>query len=116
MPRTAAIWYPEPSHALRDADEDQVVRWIGGWLMDAGPEGWRRIDLTVRLTSMVEEIAPVAVMPDGDMREMEPPPDISPLLFELRNKKYMRGRGTWLSLRMAIEPTGDYGITYNFDL
>jgi hypothetical protein len=116
MPRTNSIWYPEPSHALRDANEDQVVRWIGGWLMDAAPDGWRRVDLTVRLTSMVEEIVPVAVLADGGTQEMEPPPDVSPLLFELRNKKYMRARGTWLSLRMLIEPTGDYGITYNFDL
>jgi hypothetical protein len=115
MPRTTAIWYPEPSPALRKADEDQVVRWIGGWLMDAAPAGWLRIDLTVRLTSNVEEISPVVVMADGT-QPMEPPPDVSPLLFELRNKKYMRARGTWLQLRMLIEPSGDYGISYNFDL
>lgn len=102
MPRTAAIWYPEPSHALRDADEDQVVRWIGEWLMDVGPEGWRRLDLTVRLTSMVEEIVLVAAMPEGGAREVAPPPDVSPLLLELRQKKYTRGRGTWLSLRMTV--------------
>jgi hypothetical protein len=115
MPRTEALWYSEPSPALREADEDQVVRWIGGWLMDAAPEGWRQVDLTVRLTSMVEEISPVVVMADGGTRPLEAPADVSSLLFELRQKKYMRGRGTWLSLRMLLESTGDYGITYNFD-
>jgi hypothetical protein len=93
-----------------------VVRWIGGWLMDAAPEGWRRIDMTVRLTTAAEEISLAVVMPDGAAARMEPPPDVSPLLFELRNKKYMRDRGTWLSLRLVIEPDGDYRVSYNFDL
>ncbi|NBH11632.1 hypothetical protein [Amycolatopsis sp. SID8362] len=93
-----------------------MVRWIGGWLMDAAPEGWRRIDLTARLTVAVEEIALAVVMPDGAAARMEPPPDVSPLLFELRNKKYMRERGSWLSLRLVIEPDGDYRVSYNFDL
>ncbi|WP_370968604.1 hypothetical protein [Amycolatopsis sp. cg9] len=93
-----------------------MVRWIGGWLMDAAPEGWRRIDMTVRLTAAVEEIALAVVMPDGAAARMEPPPDVSPLLFELRNKKYVRDRGTWLSLRLVIEPDGEYRVSYNFDL
>jgi hypothetical protein len=116
MSRTQPPWYPPPGPDLREADEDQVVRWIGGWLMDAAPEGWRRIDMTVRLTAAVEEIALAVVMPDGAAARMEPPPDVSPLLFELRNKKYMRGRGTWLSLRLVIEPDGEYRVSYNFDL
>jgi hypothetical protein len=53
MPRTQPPWYPPPGPDLREADEDQVVRWIGGWLMDAAPEGWRRIDMTARLASSV---------------------------------------------------------------
>jgi hypothetical protein len=93
-----------------------VVRWIGAGLMKTAPAGWRRIDMTVRLTTAVEEISLAVVMPDGAAARMEPPEGVSPLLFELRNKKYMRDRGTWLSLRLVIEPDGDYRVTYNFDL
>lgn len=116
MARSQYPWYPPPGPDLRAADEDQVVRWIGGWLMDAAAEGWLRIDMTVRLTSIIEEISLAVVMPDGIRAEVEPPADVSPLLFELRHKKYMRGRGTWLSMRLVIEPTGDYRVSYNFDL
>ena len=116
MSRTHATWYPPPGPDLRDADEDQVVRWIGATLMRTAPAGWRRIDMTVRLTSWIEEISLAVVMPGSDAARMEPPEDISPLLFELRHKKYMRGRGTWLSMRLVIEPDGDYRVSYNFDL
>lgn len=115
MSRSQPPWYPPPGPDLREADEDQVVRWIGGWLMDAAPEGWLRIDMTARVASTVEEISLAVVMPDGDPARMEPPPDVSPLLFELRQKKYLRGRGTWLSLRLVIEPDGAYRVLYNFD-
>jgi hypothetical protein len=83
--------------------------------MDAAPEGWLRIDMTARVASTVEEISLAVVMPDGDPARMEPPPDVSPLLSELRQKKYMPGRGTWLSMRLVIDPTGDYRVIYNFD-
>lgn len=116
MPRTNLPWYPPPGPDLRDADEDQVVRWIGGWLMEAAPEGWLRIDMTVRVASTIEETTLAAVMPGGGPARMEPPPDVSPLLFELRQKKYMPGRGTWLSMRLVIEPDGAYRVQYNFDL
>lgn len=115
MSRSQPPWYPPPGPDLREADEDQVVRWIGGWLMDAAPEGWRRIDMTARVASTVEELSPAVVMSEGDPARMEPPPDVSPLLFELRQKKYMRGRGTWLSMRLVIEPDGAYRVLYNFD-
>jgi hypothetical protein len=115
MSRYQPPWYPPPGPELREADEDQVVRWIGGWLMDAAPEGWRRIDMTVWAASTLEEISLAVVMPEGSPTLIEPPPDVSPLLFELRQKKYMRGRGTWLSLRLVIEPDGAYRVLYNFD-
>ena len=115
MSRSQPPSCPRSGPELREADEDQVVRWIGGWLMDAAPEGWRRIDLTVRLTTSVEEISPAAVMPDGAVARMELPPDVSLLLFELRTKKYLCDRGTWLSLRLVIEPDGAYRISYNYD-
>lgn len=115
MARWQPPWYPEPGPDLRKADEDQVVRWIGGWLMDSAPEGWRRIDMTARAASTLEEISLAVVMPEGGPAQMEPPPDVSPLLYELRAKKYMRGRGSWLSLRLVIEPDGAYRVLYNFD-
>jgi hypothetical protein len=83
--------------------------------MDAAPEGWRRIDMTVRLASTLEEILFAVVMPEGGPVLLEPPPDVSPLLFELRSKKYNRSSGAWLSLRLVIEPDGDYRVLYNFD-
>jgi hypothetical protein len=116
MSRSQPPWYPPPGPDLRNADEDQVVRWIGGWLMDAAPEGWRRIDMTARVASTLEEISLAVVMPEGGPARMEPPPDVSPLLFELRQKKYVRGRGAWLSLRLIIDPDGAYCVHYNFDL
>jgi hypothetical protein len=116
MPRTQPPWYPPPGPDLRDAEPEQVVRWIAGWLMEAAPEGWLRIDMTVRLTTSVEEISLAVVMPDGSAAHLEPPPDVSPLLHELRNKKYSPGRGTWLSLRMTVEPSGAYQVVYDYDL
>jgi hypothetical protein len=115
MSRTEPPWYPEPGPDLRAADEDQVVRWIGSWLMKAAPEGWQRIDMTVRLASTLEEILLAVVMPEGGLVWSEPPPDVSPLLFELRQKKYGRGSGAWLSMRLVIEPDGAYRVLYNFD-
>lgn len=115
MSRTQVSSYPPPEPQVSEADEDQVVRWVGARLMGAAPQGWRRLDLVVRATSTVEEIVALAVMADGVV-EIAPLPEIGSLLFELRRKCFEPGYGTWLSLRLHVEPTGSYYVHYNFTL
>jgi hypothetical protein len=43
-------------------------------------------------------------LPDDSITEIDAPPDVKPLLYESRNKKYMRGGTTSNSSTAATKP------------
>lgn len=107
-----------PSSGLRpvpDTDRaDQLVQQIGGAVLRDAPGGWRRIDVKATLTTMVEEVAITVIMADGSSAKPQPP-DFGDALRELRQALYEPGKGTWLSMRLILDPPGSFVVHYNFD-
>ncbi|MDT7727891.1 MAG: hypothetical protein QOI21_4467 [Actinomycetota bacterium] len=106
---------PSPPPPLDAAQEDELIQQIGARVLQGAPKGWRRIDVKVTMATMVDDIALTVIMSDGSSPPPEPPPDIKAELVALRQGMYQPGRGTWLSLRLILDPPGSYVVHYNFD-
>ncbi|MGB3441525.1 MAG: hypothetical protein WBA97_22485 [Actinophytocola sp.] len=93
---------------------DELLQQIGGALIGAAPQGWRRIDLIAKIADGVQDFGLTVIMPDQSTPEVEPPSAAGQALLELRKLMYDQ-RGAWLSARYVINPPGEFRIFYNYD-
>ncbi|MEV7550124.1 hypothetical protein AB0N89_10910 [Amycolatopsis sp. NPDC089917] len=93
---------------------DQLVQQIGGAVLREAPEGWRRIDVKATMATMVEDLAITVIMADGSSAQVQPP-DVAAALRESRQALYEPGKGTWLAMRLILDPPGSFVVHYNFD-
>ncbi|MCE6998183.1 hypothetical protein LZG04_25790 [Saccharothrix sp. S26] len=105
-----------PTPAERDAEVDRVLRWVCGRLLDLAPPDAVRLDLKVTMASTVEDFTCTTVAADGSARTHELPQDVHPAFADLRDLLYEPGRGTWLSVRLVIDPPDTVRVTFNFDV
>lgn len=68
------------------------------------------------MASNITDIRFTVVMDDGSFPNAELPDGINFALNDLRKEMYEEDKGTWLSLRLTIDPPGDYRVNFNFDL
>jgi hypothetical protein len=94
---------------------EELTRGIATLLAQSAPSGWRRIDLRVMLTVAVSDAALSVAMQDGTSQPVEMPRDILGMAAELRSIMYRQDRGTWMSLRVMLDPPGSYYTSYNND-
>ncbi|GAA1347050.1 hypothetical protein [Saccharothrix algeriensis] len=94
---------------------DELLQRIGGLLLDAAPEDFRRIDLLVRMTVAVQDLALTVYRPDGSTPEVLPPEELTAAFQEMRRVLHQPGRGTWFSCRCVVNAPVRIDITYNFD-
>jgi len=105
-----------PGHPLSEQQRhDASLDRIGDALLDAVPDGWRRVDLMVKMSVAVQDLALTVYLADGSTREVVPPDSLLPEFVELRRSIYRPGRGAWFSARLSIDPPGSVRITYNLD-
>ncbi|MWA06019.1 hypothetical protein F8568_037845 [Actinomadura sp. LD22] len=93
----------------------ELTRGIAVLLAQAAPAGWRRIDLRIMMTVAVSDAALTVAMEDGTTRPTELPRDILDMAAELRSIMYRQDRGTWLSMRVMLDPPGSYYTSFNND-
>lgn len=94
---------------------DELLQRIGGMLLDAAPDGFRRIDLLVRMVVAVQDSTLTVYMPDGSTPEVVPPEGLDAAFQEMRQVLYQPGRGAWFSARCVVNAPVRIDITYNFD-
>ncbi|MFC6089575.1 hypothetical protein Q5530_10305 [Saccharothrix sp. BKS2] len=94
---------------------DELLQHIGGLLLDAAPGGFRRIDVLVRMTVAVQDVAMTVYMPDRSTPEAFPPEGLAAAFQEMRQVLHQPGRGTWFSARCVVNAPARIDITYNFD-
>lgn len=92
---------------------DELVRGVATLLARAAPGGWKRIDMKALMTVGVSDVALTVVLQDGTSPQMELPRDIIGMLGELRSRMYRPGEGTWLSMRLMMDPPGAYYTSFN---
>lgn len=93
----------------------ELMQRIGGMLLDVAPEGFRRVDVVVRMTVAVQDVTITVYMPDGSTPEVFPPEGLVPAFAELRQVVHTPGRGTWFSARCVINAPTRIDISYNMD-
>ncbi|XRQ10847.1 hypothetical protein ACN3XK_08115 [Actinomadura welshii] len=92
---------------------DDLTKGVATLLAGAAPAGWKRIDMRALMTVAVSDIALTVVLADGSSPPMELPRDVIGMLGELRSRMYRPGEGTWLSMRLMMEPPGAYYTSFN---
>lgn len=107
-----------PGHGPRPHDQaryDELTTGIAGLLSGAAPRGWRRIDLRGLMTVAVSDLALTVVLEDGSTPAAELPQPVIEMAAELRSTMYRPGHGTWLSMRVLLDPPGSYWTSFNYD-
>jgi hypothetical protein len=104
----------QPWDPARQQRYEELLQMIGGALLGAAPQGWRRIDLIARIAEGVQDFGLTVIMGDGSYAEVNPPAQAAQAFIELRRVMYDE-RGAWLSARYMMNPPGEFQIFYNYD-
>ncbi|MFG1643589.1 ferredoxin [Amycolatopsis sp. NPDC049252] len=94
-----------PPGPLRPDQQQEVVRQIGVALASQAPPGWRQLRIEYRAAGRHVEADLLVTGPDGQPRPAPPHPEAVRLLGVLRAGMYQPGRGTWLGVICAFDPT-----------
>jgi hypothetical protein len=106
---------PPPGHVTSEQRHDELMQRIGTALLGAAPEGFRRIDVLVKMTVGVQDLAMTVYLPDGSTAEVMPPDELGPAFAELRHVVHRPGRGTWFSARCVVNAPTRIDMSYNLD-
>ncbi|EFL10836.1 hypothetical protein [Streptomyces sp. AA4] len=104
-----------PREAEPTADPEQLLGEISTALVAAAPQGWQRIAFDFMALGRHANLACGARMADGSTRQVPVARELSRPLAELRRSKYVRGRGTWYSLSLVVDPPSNYQASFNED-
>ncbi|WP_328604215.1 TNT domain-containing protein [Amycolatopsis sp. NBC_00345] len=99
-------------------DHDQwrdLTQEVGYALVDAAPEGWRRIELFSRVTAEVQDFTLTVLMADGSQAVVEIPEAATRAVLGIREAYYVEGEGTWFSMRYLLDAPGKIRSLYNLD-
>jgi len=106
---------PSGHPASEQQRQNELMQQIGEALLDAAPDGWRRIDLVVKMNVAVQDLALTVYLADGSTPEVVPAGDLTRAFAELRQLLHQPGRGTWFSARLSMNPPGSLNVSYNLD-
>ncbi|WP_409462607.1 hypothetical protein [Amycolatopsis sp. GA6-003] len=104
-----------PSEAESPRDPEELLSEISTALIAAAPRGWQQIVFDFMALGRHANLACGARMADGSTQQVPVARELSKPLAELRRSKYVRGRGTWYTLSLAIEPPARYQASFNED-
>ncbi|MFI5610636.1 TNT domain-containing protein [Amycolatopsis sp. NPDC051903] len=100
----------------RDHDQWQELTYeVGYALVDAAPEGWRRIELFSRVTAEVQDFTLTVLMADGRQAAVEIPEAATRAILGIRDAYYVEGEGTWFSMRYLLDAPSKIHSLYNLD-
>lgn len=100
--------FPDPRH-------EELMQQIGGDLLDVVPDGFRRIDVMVKILVSVRDVIMTVYLEDGSTPAVTPPPRLGAAFAELRRLVYRPGRGTWFTARYVVNAPTRININYNLD-
>lgn len=85
-------------------------------LLATAPAGWGRIEVVVRATVLMYDFEAKARLANGAVAPIELSSDFVQGCQELRQEMYEPGRGTWFSMRVALDSQLGRQVDFNFDL
>ncbi|MFE6610325.1 hypothetical protein [Amycolatopsis sp. NPDC057786] len=101
--------------AIDATQRQELTNDVGIALLDAAPEGWRRIDLMCLANIDVHDLSLTVLLEDGSNPAVLIPDEVRQSLVRLRERMYEPDRGTWFSARVIIDPPGSIYVKYNYD-
>jgi hypothetical protein len=94
--------------------ENALIRQVGALAMADAPEGWVRIDLTVRV-GQAHRLTILVPDAEGQWLSGSPAPEVAPLVDELRQLMADAEDREWQTMRLVIDPPDDYIVHFGYD-
>ncbi|MBE1576121.1 hypothetical protein ACFORH_03775 [Amycolatopsis roodepoortensis] len=101
--------------AIDATQRQELTNDVGIALLDAAPEGWRRIDLMCLANIDVHDLSLTVLLEDGSNPAVLIPDEVRQTLVRLRERMYEPDRGAWFSARVILDPPGSIYVKYNYD-
>lgn len=99
---------------MTDDHENALIRRVAALAMADAPEGWVRIDLTVRV-GQAHRLTILVPDATGQWLSGSPAPEVTPLLNELRQLMADAEDVEWQMMRLVIDPPDDYVVYFGYD-
>ncbi len=101
--------------AMSPPEQDQVLREVGGALLEVAPPNWSEIRYTIGATAELTSTQLEALLDDGSVLDLDPPGPVRRKLRELRTGMYQPGKGTWFTARYVIRRPTRYSVDFDYD-
>ncbi|KFZ79700.1 hypothetical protein ED92_20180 [Amycolatopsis sp. MJM2582] len=101
--------------AIDATQRQELTNAVGIALVDAAPEGWRRIDLMCLANIDVHDLSLTVLLADGSNPAVLIPDEVRQSLLRLREGMHEPDKGTWFSSRVIIDAPGTIYVKYNYD-
>ncbi|GGK40276.1 hypothetical protein [Nocardia camponoti] len=90
--------------------QDLVAKFV-----ESAPEGWRRLKYVQAATMYVSSIFATVTLEDGVEKRVRGPRGVAISMSRLRSGMYEPLVGTWYTLTVTIEPSGEFSAAYDYD-
>lgn len=95
--------------------EERTLQLIGQILVDHAPADWKAIMFSARCTTSVSSYDLQITDRASTTSRHDVPSAVGGEVNALRRMMYRPDTGTWLSMRINILSTGDYGSAFDYD-
>src|ERR1700736_3805183 len=100
---------------LGPEEQEELIREIGGILLNKAPESWQELHLTFNSTVGIDNSKFEVVTPDGQSRGLASPSVAMDKMAQLRAAMYQDGKGSWFTAKYVIKYPGSYSVEYDYD-
>ena len=104
-----------PVGGLGMIEQQEMLQEIGADLLGGAPEGWVRLEYEYFSVDSYSAASLTAEYSDGTSEMVSCPVSVLSKLAKLRAGMYQEGKGTWFSVKYAIEHPSRYSVDFNYD-
>lgn len=96
---------------IESAYLEQAVR----ILVDRAPEGWKKLEYTMRSTIGTDNVQLLVDFEGKDTETISSPIAAVDVMYDLRGAMYQEGRGTWFTAKVTIHRSLAYETEFDYD-
>ncbi|HVK23747.1 MAG TPA: hypothetical protein VM677_20525 [Actinokineospora sp.] len=101
---------------MSPVEQDRLTKDVGRAMVRVAGQHWQKIEASYRSAGRHVEADVTVLAADGQEHVIRPPGEVVSGFARLRGGMYRPGRGTWISARYSIEPSGTFEVEFEPDI